>query len=100
MSQFKNASVILIAASVFLFVSSVANLGLFFYYELQYGYLYEPIDYFVPGMSIVASLLLIAGFVMLRGSDVGGSTRLCPKCGRTISLGAQFCPYCGWSPKG
>jgi len=99
MSQTKNAAAILIVASVFLLISSALNVALMFYYEIEYGYYYDIIDLIGPSMGVVASFLLMIGFIVLHGSArVATPTRLCPKCGRNISADAKFCPFCGWNP--
>ena len=103
MSQSKNASAILILASIFLLISSAWNIVLIVYYDIEFwGYIhFDIIDFIGPVMGIVASLLLMIGFIIFRGGDGLTSatpTRLCPKCGRNIDVDAKFCPYCGWKP--
>lgn len=103
MSQSKNALTILILASIFLLIASAWDIVAIFYYSITYGYdFYEIMDFIGPVLGIVASLLLMIGFITLRGDSEMSSTatRLCPKCGRNINADAKFCPYCGWKPTG
>jgi hypothetical protein len=106
MSAAKNAVAMLIIASIFLLVAFAWDIVLMFYYQLQYPdyyYYYEIIDYVKPIVGIVASLLLMIGFIMLHGSvgasSQGPSSRLCPNCGRKISADTKFCPFCGGNPQ-
>lgn len=67
MGQSKKASVILILASVFMLISSVGEIVEIFYYSSTYGYnYYEIVDFIGPVMGIVAAILFIVGFMVLR----------------------------------
>ena len=101
MGQSNYASVILIIAGVFFVVFSAWNLGRIIIDFIDYPRYYDIIDFVGPVLWLIASLLLMIGFVILRGGDESttfSTTRLCAKCGRSISADAKFCPYCGWKP--
>jgi hypothetical protein len=67
MSQLKNASLILILASVFMLISSAGKIAEIFYYSSTYGYnYYELVDFIAPVTGIVAAILFIIGFMVLR----------------------------------
>ena len=67
MSQLKKASLILILASVFMLISSAGKIAEIFYYSSTYGYnYYELVDFIAPVTGIVAAILFIIGFLVLR----------------------------------
>ncbi len=101
MSETKNAMIILIIAGVIFVVSSAWCFGGFILDFIEYPGFYDIFDFTYPVLWLLASLLLMIGFILLR--EGGGPTRattvrLCGKCGRSISANARFCPYCGWKP--
>jgi hypothetical protein len=67
MSQLKNASKVLLLASFFMLVSAGGEIIEIFYYSSAYGYsYYEIVDFIGPVTGIIAALLLVVGFMMLR----------------------------------
>ena len=67
MSQLKNASKVLLLASIFMLVSAGGEIIEIFYYSSVYGYsYYEIVDFIGPVTGIIAALLLVVGFMMLR----------------------------------
>ena len=101
MSQDKNATVILIIASVLLVALSGWNLGELILDFIEYPGYYDIFDFIWPVLWLVAYILLMIGFIMLqvgRESTSATAGRLCGKCGRSISTDDKFCPYCGWKP--
>ena len=101
MSQVKNATDILILAGVIFILMSVWNLGGLILDFIEYPRYYGVFDFIGPVLWLVASLLLMIGFIILRaGAESTPATVvcLCSKCGRSISTDSKFCPYCGWPP--
>jgi hypothetical protein len=119
MSTSKNSAItVLIIGSVFWFVKAIFDFIIPWYYQFQYGssYNYITFDYLTgPTLELVASLLLMIGFIMLRSKNSAvptpgtyptfptstptlsaGSGRVCPNCGKQISANVKFCPSCGW----
>jgi hypothetical protein len=117
MNTSKNSAVtVLIIGSVFWFVKAIFDFIIPWYYQFQYGssYNYITFDYLTgPTLEVVASLLLMIGFIMLRSRNStvptpdryppyptptlsAGSDRVCPNCGKQISAKVKFCPSCGW----
>jgi hypothetical protein len=69
MGQLKKVSTILLLASIFMLVSVAGDIIEIFYYSSAYGYnYYEIVDFVGPVTGIVAALLFIVGFMMLRDS--------------------------------
>jgi hypothetical protein len=69
MSKTKNATAILILAGVFMLISSGGRIIEIFYYSSTYGYnYYELVDFIGPVTGIVAAILFIIGFMVLRDS--------------------------------
>lgn len=67
MIQMKKASIILLLASIFLLVSAAGEIIEIFYYSSTYDYnYYEIVDFIGPVTGIIAALLFIIGFMMLR----------------------------------
>ena len=67
MGQLKQATTILMLASVLLLIASAWPIIEIVYNAVAYGYnYYEIIEFIGPVMGIAASLLLIIGFMMLR----------------------------------
>jgi hypothetical protein len=67
MKQMKKASSILLLASIFMLVSAAGEIIEIFYYSSTYGYnYYEFVDFIGPVTGIVAALLFIIGFLVIR----------------------------------
>ncbi len=67
MSQLKKASTILLLASIFILISAAGEIIEIFYYSSAYGYnYYEIVDFIGPVMGIIAALLFIIGFLVMR----------------------------------
>ncbi len=120
MSTSKNSAfILLIVGSIFWFIKSIFDLAIVGYYQIEYGEAYGSyltFDYLTgPILEIVASLLVMIGFIVLRSQSAKtsqsasysvfpsatytpqvSSPRVCPNCGRQVVSEAKFCPFCGW----
>lgn len=67
MKQMKKVSTILLLASIFMLVSAAGKIIEILYYSSTYGYnYYEIVDFIGPVTGIIAALLFIIGFLVIR----------------------------------
>ena len=70
MNQIKKVSTILLLASIFMLVSASGKIIEIFYYSSTYDYnYYEIVDFIGPVMGIIAAILFIIGFLVIRNDN-------------------------------